>query len=324
MGTGASADDARKILSFRTNDLDEAADFLRRNFVDHTRVPRKRGPLGFGIEATATDRSVAGSVSFAIPSTVRTANNVVSVHLPLRFGADYRLGRRHLRSATDVAVMLAPQHVYTVDTPPGSVLGIQLDPSLLREELESVSAGPTRHLALRSIEMPLSPAESSAFASLVRQHRAVVSTACQDDAGEALQDVERRIAGWLADRTVASMGLRTVSRGGRRAAELVECWIREHASEPITVSRLSAVAGVGPRALQKACLSRWGQTPLELVASRRLALARRLLAAAGATRTVTEAAARAGFTHLGRFAVQYRQTFGESPSDTLAGRPGRN
>jgi len=324
MGTGASADDARKILSFRTNDLDEAAEFLRRNFGDHSRVPRARGALGFGIEVTATDRSVAGSVSFAIPSTVRAANRAVTVHVPLQFGADYRVGRQRLRSAPDVAVMLAPEHVYTIGTPPGDALGIQLDPSLLREAIDEVAMGRTRQMALRSIEIPLSGEESTSFASLVRQHRAAVSTACQDDAGEALRDVERRIAGWLADRTVALMGLRTVSRGGRRAAELVECWIREHASEPITTSRLSAVAGVGPRALQKACLSRWGQTPLELVASRRLALARRLLAAAGPTRTVTEAAARAGFTHLGRFAMQYRQAFGESPSDTLAGRPGRN
>jgi len=120
------------------------------------------------------------------------------------------------------------------------------------------------------------------------------------------------------------MGLRTASAGGRQAAEQIESWIRTHASEPITISRLSAVVGVGQRALQKACLARWGQTPLELVASRRLELARRLLAAAGASRTVTEAAASAGFTHFGRFAVQYRQAYGESPSDTLAGRHSRN
>jgi AraC-like DNA-binding protein len=172
--------------------------------------------------------------------------------------------------------------------------------------------------------VPLSPVESAALESLVMQHRAAVGIACRDDAGEGLRDLEHRIACWLADRAARLTGLRTASAGGREAAELVERWIRRHASEPITIGRLSAVAGVGPRALQKACLSRWGQTPLELVASRRLELARRLLATAGATRTVTEAAARAGFTHLGRFALHYRQAFGESPSDTLANRPGRN
>jgi len=324
MDTVASAEVARKILRFRTNDLDEAAEFLRRNFVDHSRVPKARGPLGFDIEAAATDRCVTGSVSFAIPSTVRAANGVVTFHLPLRLGADYRVGRRHLRSAPDVAVLIAPEHAYTVGTPPGDALGIQLDPSLFRDGIEAVSMGRTRRVALRSIEVPLSPVESAAFESLVRQHRAAAGIACRDAAGEGLRDLECRIACWLADRAARLTGLRTASAGGREAAELVERWIRRHASEPITIGRLSAVVGVGPRALQKACLSRWGQTPLELVASRRLELARRLLATAGETRTVTEAAARAGFTHLGRFAVHYRQAFGESPSDTLAGRPGRN
>jgi AraC-like DNA-binding protein len=203
-------------------------------------------------------------------------------------------------------------------------LGIQLDPSLLREAIETVSMGRTRYVVLRSIEMPLTGAESTSFAALVRQHRAAVSIGRLDQAGEGVRDVERQMAYWLAGRIVQSQGLRAASPGGREAAEKVGHWIREHASEPITVRQLSAVAGVGARALQKACLARWGQTPLELVASRRLELARRLLAMTGATRTVTEAAARAGFTHLGRFAVQYRQAFGESPSDTLGRRRSPN
>jgi AraC-like DNA-binding protein len=220
--------------------------------------------------------------------------------------------------------MLAPEHVYTIGTPPGDALGIQLDPSLLREAIDEVAMGRTRHVALRSIEIPLSGVESTSFASLVRQHRAALSIEHRGHAGKVVRDVERQMAYWLAGRIVQLTGLRPASPGSRQAAERVECWIREHASEPITVRKLSAVAGVGARGLQKACLARWGQTPLELVASRRLELARRLLAAPGATRTVTEAAARVGFTHLGRFAVQYRKAFGESPSDTLAGRNGRD
>jgi hypothetical protein len=60
MGKSASTVDAWKMLRFWINDLDEAAEFLRRNLADHSRVPRARGPLGFGIEATVTDRCVAG------------------------------------------------------------------------------------------------------------------------------------------------------------------------------------------------------------------------------------------------------------------------
>jgi AraC family ethanolamine operon transcriptional activator len=49
----------------------------------------------------------------------------------------------------------------------------------------------------------------------------------------------------------------------------------------------------------------------------RLNKVRRALRAADAATTVTEAAMRFGFFHLGRFSAQYHRLFGERPSDTL-------
>src|SRR6185312_15188934 len=49
----------------------------------------------------------------------------------------------------------------------------------------------------------------------------------------------------------------------------------------------------------------------------RLALARRELLHADPDSSVTEVALSAGFTQLGRFSVQYRKAFGESPSFTI-------
>jgi AraC-like DNA-binding protein len=51
---------------------------------------------------------------------------------------------------------------------------------------------------------------------------------------------------------------------------------------------------------------------------RRMHQARRALTVAGAeTKTVTEIATEHGFWELGRFAVAYRELFGETPSATL-------
>jgi AraC family ethanolamine operon transcriptional activator len=49
----------------------------------------------------------------------------------------------------------------------------------------------------------------------------------------------------------------------------------------------------------------------------RLNAARRELTSGAPGSTVTGAAMRSGHLHLGRFAIEYREQFGESPSATL-------
>jgi AraC-like DNA-binding protein len=94
-------------------------------------------------------------------------------------------------------------------------------------------------------------------------------------------------------------------------------WLKGHLHEPVRLEALAAVAGVRPRTLETHFKLYLGTTPLEWVRRARLALARRrLLSADGSTR-VTEIALASGFSQLGRFAVQYREHFGESPSRTL-------
>jgi transcriptional regulator GlxA family with amidase domain len=97
----------------------------------------------------------------------------------------------------------------------------------------------------------------------------------------------------------------------------VEDWIEAHLTQPITLGRLCEVAGVGERALCKVFESRRGMPPMRFVTERRLAAAHARLVTVGEARDVTEVASELGFTHLGRFAIVYREVFGESPSETL-------
>ena len=57
--------------------------------------------------------------------------------------------------------------------------------------------------------------------------------------------------------------------------------------------------------------------PKRFLMLRRMHLARRALREAAADATVTDIATEFGFWELGRFAVEYKALFGESPSDTL-------
>jgi AraC-like DNA-binding protein len=95
-------------------------------------------------------------------------------------------------------------------------------------------------------------------------------------------------------------------------------YIQAHLEAPITLAALVAVAGVPGRTLFHNFQAFKGASPMRYVRDQRFDRARRELLRAAPDATVTRVALRWGFAHLGRFAVDYRRRFGESPSDTLA------
>lgn len=102
----------------------------------------------------------------------------------------------------------------------------------------------------------------------------------------------------------------------RRAVEYLDA----NLGRPITMAELSSETGVGARSLQLGFQRHRGCSPLDFLQARRLQRARLLLLTDPTLTTVGRAAQLAGFQHLGRFSVQYRQRFGEMPTRTLARR----
>jgi AraC family transcriptional regulator, ethanolamine operon transcriptional activator len=118
-----------------------------------------------------------------------------------------------------------------------------------------------------------------------------------------LGDVQGRepLRGWSAREKIVS-----------RARDLME----SDREEPLTVAEVCAVLSVPLRTLDDAFRTCLGIAPRHFMHSMRLNKVRRALRSGAAT-SVTEAAMRFGFFHLGRFSSQYRRLFGELPSDTL-------
>jgi AraC-like DNA-binding protein len=96
--------------------------------------------------------------------------------------------------------------------------------------------------------------------------------------------------------------------------------------EPLHISALCRALAVSERTLRKACRKIHGLPPCRHLRMLRLSQARRTLLSADCKLvTVTEIATSFGFVELGRFSVEYRKVFGESPSQTLHHAfPGRN
>jgi AraC-like DNA-binding protein len=117
----------------------------------------------------------------------------------------------------------------------------------------------------------------------------------------------------------------TSSRRGGRASRLVqraEALALASVDEPPHVSALCSIIGVSERTLRKAFHRVHGTPPCRHLRMLRLSNARRaLLSADGALAKVTEIAMSFGFAELGRFSVEYKKAFGESPSQTLYRTP---
>lgn len=106
---------------------------------------------------------------------------------------------------------------------------------------------------------------------------------------------------------------RLLPRSVRRALDAMYA----HLGHAWTVTELAAVAGVSSRTLQRQFLAFVGKPPGAVLRDVGFECARRqLLQGAPGTR-IMDIALRCGFFHCGRFSVEYRRRYGETPSRTL-------
>ncbi|WP_446900613.1 anthranilate 1,2-dioxygenase regulatory protein AndR [Burkholderia sp. YIM B11467] len=102
----------------------------------------------------------------------------------------------------------------------------------------------------------------------------------------------------------------------RRAQEFVNA----HYAQPLQLADIVQAANVPERTLRDAFLQFRGMSPMQYLRATRLDHARELLRGTASDRRIADVALDCGFTHLGRFAIAYREKFGESPSETLDGK----
>lgn len=116
-----------------------------------------------------------------------------------------------------------------------------------------------------------------------------------------------------ADARLARAGSAIAPRDVARAVDYIEA----NLAAPIALADIVAAAGVPGRTLLTHFQRFKGVSPLGYLREARFRAARRALTSTARAATTTGIATSCGFDHLGRFAVEYRRRFGESPSETL-------
>jgi transcriptional regulator GlxA family with amidase domain len=119
--------------------------------------------------------------------------------------------------------------------------------------------------------------------------------------------------------TGAEMPAAQAGTCSRALVERAETLALADLDQPLHISALCRALAVSERTLRKAFHRTHGVPPCRHLRMLRLSQARHaLLSANGNLVTVTEIATGFGFVELGRFSVEYRKIFGESPSKTLS------
>ena len=102
-------------------------------------------------------------------------------------------------------------------------------------------------------------------------------------------------------------------RGVRRALDAM----RANAGHDWSVNELADAAGLSSRTLQRQFREFLGKSPRAALCDIRFENARRELLQGVPDAKVMDVAQRCGFPHCGRFSVEYRRRFGETPSQTV-------
>ena len=136
----------------------------------------------------------------------------------------------------------------------------------------------------------------------------------------------------LTDETLSALfslvenreGLSADGRLGRqryRVVELVDAYVRASSDRLVTVSELCTTLNISRRALQASFQDVLGISPHAYIRAVSLNSVRRHLRSTESPyRSVQDAAAAFGFWHMSQFALDYREMFGERPSETLRRR----
>lgn len=213
-------------------------------------------------------------------------------------------GHKHDPAQAPAILMARASEGFSLRTPANfGIYGVVVDAAWLDARLPAVQATPisSRHHAAvcASIESILhcgDQADSVALARRVQQLLALLCAPSPHTAHPAPLCQQRRFATVLAARALVSQPLH----------------------QAITVDDVCARLHLTRRTLQNHFLSVVGLSPADFLKAVRLNACRRQLRAASIhALSVQEVAAQWGFFHMGHFAHDYKEMFGELPSHTL-------
>jgi AraC-like DNA-binding protein len=307
----------RSYRLFESTDLDETRELISRVMQPHALVPA--GSSGGRSYMDFVNLGGLGIGTIGFGDAMRVDVKAVDGYYLLMFcvlgEAEVRTMGRSMQVNSQQGVLCAPGQAFDARLSAGSEqFVLRIDPLAL-ETQTGLAAGELASLV---------PVGGVHLRGWMQQLQLVASStellACaRSNPGVAIQ-LQRLLIDLFAaghnrhEGKLQAYVLKTVSPAFVKRAE---AFIEAHCSEPLELLEIANAVGVSSRTLRDGFQHFKGVSPMQFVRQLRLKRARDALREAPSDMRVAQIALDCGFTHLGRFAVAYKEVFGESPSDTL-------
>ena len=305
-----------------TEDVEEARLAGSRLFRDHQLIPEQHdSPFRARLRSTVVGGMTLSYVDYGVGVRIATTepSSGYLVHIPLTGHADIVCGRDTVSSDPATAAVIDPADRLEMTWAGGTpLLIVGIDRERMEQHLRG-ALGRTLDRPLRfGLGMDLTSPAARSWLNVMNLLLGEVSAA--PDLPIAMEQLEglafRRFL--LAQPSTYSSALHEERPAAPRAIRKALSLIEDHAAEPLTVEDIAEAVGVGVRALQSGFRRFADTTPMGYLREVRLRRVHsELLAADPESVSVTDIATRWQFLHAGRFSVQYRERFGEKPSETL-------
>jgi AraC-like DNA-binding protein len=329
----AAVPDSRGIDALR-HDLEGARDWMAAICGPHGLQVRSPGQLQFHHSGTVM-RSMAstlGYVEYGTDVTVSVHNeaplNCYSVSLPLTGQQELAARGRLWLSDHDRGLILSPHETQDLAiTGDCRKIIVSIPLPALRQVLEGLLQRPLDAALTFDPHMDAANGDQAAWWRMVRYLLAEMGQGGpllnhQQMAGELEQALLKGLL--LSQPHNFSQELAQASRPACPQYLLrAKQFIHENVREVISLEDIERAAGVSRYKLFDGFKQYFGHAPMAYLKKHRLEAVRRELLADRSAGNVSSIAMNWGFSHLGRFSVDYRQLFGETPSQTLKRVTGR-
>lgn len=316
---------------FRSSDTEDARTFLQSKEFRLELAPRQPRDLDMCINGVYLPGMYIGYIQYGPPVEVRAvARDDYWVQLPIRGQMEVVTGADNVICDSSRAAVASPtRHDYYLVRSGGGCAGIRLclHKAHLSRQLTALLGEPSRSPLEFAPEMDITRGHGQTLARYL-----LMAVADFEASGSILRSpivigaFEQFIATCLLlshphnfSAALGRLETAITPRNVRRAIDYIDA----HLDQAITIAEIVEATGVPGRTLFTHFKEFKGVSPMRYIRNARFQKAREALLQAEPDESVTAIAASWGFVHLGRFSVEYRSRFGESPSETLKRRPRR-